>query len=92
MGAPVRSPQPINAKKCGRIFGFFFWRGGRYSLILPCWRATTRTMRTLFVIFVLALVAIAFEIYSDPGLKSANTSHAAGDLAAVAIAHGVKSK
>ena len=49
-------------------------------------------MRTLFVIFVLALVAIAFEIYSDPGLKSANTSHAAGEPAAVAIARGAKRK
>lgn len=47
------------------------------------------TMRTLFVIFVLALIAIAFEIYSDPAMRSANIPHAA-DAATAAIAHGFK--
>jgi hypothetical protein len=47
-------------------------------------------MRTLFVIFVLALLAIGFEVYSDVSLTSANVSHAVRDVAAAAIAHGVK--
>jgi Flp pilus assembly protein TadG len=47
-------------------------------------------MRILFVIFVLALLAIVFEVYSDVSLTSANVSHAARDVAAAAIAHGVK--
>jgi hypothetical protein len=39
------------------------------------------TMRTLAVIFVLALITIAFEIYSDAALTSAEVSHtAAPDL------------
>jgi hypothetical protein len=37
-------------------------------------------MRTLFVVFVLALIAIAFEIYSDAALTSAEVPHAAPDL------------
>ncbi len=38
-------------------------------------------MRTLAVIFVLALITIAFEIYSDAALTSAEVSHtAAPDL------------
>jgi hypothetical protein len=47
-------------------------------------------MRMLFVILVLALLAIVFEVYSDVSLTSANVSHAVRDLAAAAIAHGVK--
>ena len=50
------------------------------------------TMRTLAVIFVLALITIAFEIYSDVALTSAEVSHtAAPDPATVAVAHAVKS-
>jgi hypothetical protein len=49
------------------------------------------TMRTLTVIFVLALITIAFEIYSDAVLTSAEVSHtAAPDPATVAVAHAVK--
>jgi hypothetical protein len=47
-------------------------------------------MQTLFVIFLLALIAIGFEIYSDPGTISANLSHAAVDAATAAIGHGLK--
>jgi hypothetical protein len=49
------------------------------------------TMRTLAVIFVLALITIAFEIYSDAALTSAEVSHtAAPDPATVAVAYAVK--
>ena len=49
-------------------------------------------MRTMAVIFVLALITIAFEIYSDAALTSAEVSHtAAPDPATVAVAHAVKS-
>jgi hypothetical protein len=48
-------------------------------------------MRTLAVIFVLALVTIAFEVYSDASLVSGDISHiAAPDPATAAIAHGLK--
>ena len=49
------------------------------------------TMRTLAVIFVLALVTIAFEVYSDASLMSGDISHiAAPDPATAAIAHGFR--
>jgi hypothetical protein len=45
----------------------------------------------LAVIFVLALITIAFEIYSDAGLTSADLSHtAAPDPTTVAVAHALK--
>jgi hypothetical protein len=45
-------------------------------------------VRILTVIFVLALITIAFEIYSDVALTSAEVSlTAAPDPATVAIAH-----
>jgi uncharacterized YccA/Bax inhibitor family protein len=48
-------------------------------------------MRTLAAIFVLALITIAFEVYSDASLVSEEISRiAAPDRAAVAIAHGLK--
>jgi hypothetical protein len=48
-------------------------------------------MRTVAVIFALALITIAFEIYSDATLTSAEVSHtAAPDPATVAVAHAVK--
>jgi hypothetical protein len=46
-------------------------------------------MRTLAVIFVLALIAIAAEIYSDTVLTREEVSHAP-DPASAAIAHGLK--
>jgi hypothetical protein len=49
------------------------------------------TMRTLAVILVHALIAIAFEIYSDAALMRAELFHAAtSDPATTAIAHGLK--
>jgi hypothetical protein len=49
------------------------------------------TMKTLAVIFVLALVTIAFEVYSDASLVSEEIPHiVAPDPAAAAIAHGLK--
>jgi hypothetical protein len=48
-------------------------------------------MRTVAVIFALALITIAFEIYSDAALMSAEVSHtAAPDPATVAVAHALK--
>jgi hypothetical protein len=47
------------------------------------------TMRTVAVIFALALITIAFEIYSDAALTSAEVSHtAAPDPATVAVTRG----
>jgi hypothetical protein len=45
-------------------------------------------MRTFVGILVLALMTIAFEVYSDARLTSAEIPHAAPDPASVAIAHG----
>ena len=46
-------------------------------------------MRILTAIFVLALITIAFDIYSDTSLVSEDLSHiAAPDVAAAAIVHG----
>jgi hypothetical protein len=48
-------------------------------------------MKTVFFVFVLALITIAFEVYSDAALTSAEVSHtAAPDPATAAIAHGLK--
>jgi hypothetical protein len=48
------------------------------------------SMKTMFVILVLALIAITFEIYSDTSLTSAESNTSAPDPASVAIAHGLK--
>jgi hypothetical protein len=48
-------------------------------------------MKTLAVIFVLALITVAFEIYSDAALTSGEISQtAAPDAATAAIAHALK--
>jgi hypothetical protein len=47
-------------------------------------------MKTVAVIFVLALITIAGEIYSDAVLTSGQVLPGAPDPAAVAVAHGVK--
>jgi hypothetical protein len=48
-------------------------------------------MRSVFLVFVLALITIAFEVYSDTALTSAVINHtAAPDPATVAIIHGLK--
>jgi hypothetical protein len=59
-------------------------------LILPHFAATSWTMRTLVVVFVLALISIAFEVYSDAALTSVETPHGAPDPVTMAIAHGLK--
>jgi hypothetical protein len=58
--------------------------------ILPHFAATSGAMRTLAVVFVLALISIAFEVYSDAALTSAETPHGAPDPVSVAIVHGLK--
>jgi hypothetical protein len=59
--------------------------------ILPQSCATNAVMRTLAVIFVLGLIAIAGEIYSDTVLAGGRSSHAAvPDPATSAILHGLK--
>jgi hypothetical protein len=50
------------------------------------------TMRTLAVIFVLALIAIAGGIYSDAVVMSGRAPHADPDPASWAVAHAVKSR
>jgi hypothetical protein len=61
------------------------------DLIRPQSGVTKTTMRTLAVIFVLALVTIFFKIYSDAALTSAEVSHtAAPDAATAAIANALK--
>jgi hypothetical protein len=47
-----------------------------------------QSMKSLAVIFVLALISIAFEIYSDAALASAEVCHTSvPDPATAAIAH-----
>jgi hypothetical protein len=50
------------------------------------------TMRTLAVIFVLALIAIAGGICSDLVLMSGTAPHADPDPVTLAVAHAVKSR
>jgi hypothetical protein len=47
-------------------------------------------MRTLAVIFALALIAIAGGFYSDAALMSGRVPQAARDPATLAVAHAVK--
>jgi hypothetical protein len=49
-------------------------------------------MRTFIVVFVLALITIAFEVYSDAALTSGNIAphQAAPDPTAWAVYHGLK--
>ena len=48
-------------------------------------------MRTVAAIFVVALITIVFEIYSDATLTSAEVSHTAAPVpATVAMSHGLK--
>jgi hypothetical protein len=45
----------------------------------------------MFVIFVLALLSVAFEIYSDAALTSAEVSHtSAPDPVTSAVAHALR--
>lgn len=60
-------------------------------LILPHSGVRNAAMRTMFVILLLALTAITFEIYSDVSLTSVELSHTdTPDAATVAVAHGLK--
>jgi hypothetical protein len=47
-------------------------------------------MRTVAVIFALALITIAFEIYSDAVLTRSEFSRPAPDPATTAVAHALK--
>ena len=48
-------------------------------------------MRTMAVVLALALIAIAFEIYSDTALTSAGVSHtAAPEPVTAAVAHALR--
>jgi hypothetical protein len=49
-------------------------------------------MRPLAVIFILALIAIAGGICSDPALMSGTAPHAGPDPVTLAVAHAVKSR
>jgi hypothetical protein len=48
------------------------------------------TMRTVAVIFALALITVAFEIYSDAVLTRSEFSRPAPDPAKTAVAHALK--
>ena len=62
----------------------------RIWLILLHFNATSGTIRTLVVVFVLALISIVFEVYSDAVLTSAEIRHEAPDPVTMAIVHGLK--
>jgi hypothetical protein len=47
-------------------------------------------MRTIIVVVVLALVTIAFGIYSEAVVMGGGAPHAEPDPATLAIAHGLK--
>jgi hypothetical protein len=47
-------------------------------------------MRTLTVIFVIALLTVAGEIYSDTLLRSGEVARATPDPVSIAVAHGIK--
>jgi hypothetical protein len=48
-------------------------------------------MKTITVIFVLALITIAFEIHSDAALTSAEVSHTAAPApVTTAVAHALR--
>jgi hypothetical protein len=58
---------------------------------LPYWHPTTEIMRTIAVIFMLALITIAGGIYSDAVLTGDQLRPAtAPDPATVAIAHAAR--
>jgi hypothetical protein len=84
--APLAIPE--GARRAFRneipVFCRLFWP------ILPYLASTIESMRTFVAVFVLALSTIAFEVYSDAQLTSAEIPHAAPDPASVAIAHGPK--
>jgi len=48
------------------------------------------TMRTIWVIFVLALITVTGEIYADAVMTSSLVAPAAPDPTAVAIGHATK--
>jgi hypothetical protein len=60
------------------------------SPIWPHSRAIVSTMRTIWVIFVLALITIAGEIYSDAIMTSSLIAPAAPDPVTVAVGHAAK--
>jgi hypothetical protein len=47
-------------------------------------------MRTVVVIFILAWITIAGEIYSDAALTSGKPSHTAAPVLRQQLAHGLK--
>jgi hypothetical protein len=60
--------------------------------IPPYSGATNGTMRTIFVVVMLALLTIAFGIYSEAALMGRAAPHAGPDAATLAIAHALKSR
>ena len=60
------------------------------SSIWPHSRAMVPTMRTIWVIFVLALITVTGEIYADAVMTSSLVAPAAPDPTAVAIGHATK--
>jgi hypothetical protein len=72
------------------LSGGFFIEKLADEPILPHSKAIEGVMRTLGVIFALALLTIAVGIYSDAAMRSGGvTSAAKTDPATLAIAHGL---
>jgi hypothetical protein len=62
----------------------------RLSPIWPYSRAIVPSMRTIWVIFVLAVITVAGEIYADAVMTSSLVAPAASDPPTVAAGHAVK--
>jgi hypothetical protein len=64
-----------------------FLSHGGLSSIWPHSRAIVSTMRIIWIIFVLAVITIAGEIYADAVMTSSLIAPAAPDPATVAVGH-----
>ena len=91
-GFTSENPAGINRNPhsgASRIETSIFWP--RYLTEFAAFARDKATMRAVVVIFILALITVAGEIYSDAALTSEKASHtAAPDPATAAIVHGLK--
>ncbi len=63
-----------------------------FGLILSHLAATIGAIRTVSDIFLLALITIAFEVYSDAVLTRGRVSRTVADPVTMAIAHGTQTR
>jgi hypothetical protein len=100
----LKSRRP-NSERAGFGFSADWTRGGlpgsnrtsgvpgvmaELSSIWPHSRAIVPTMRTVWVIFVLALITVTGEIYADAVMTSGLIAPAAPDPTTVAVGHSTK--